>query len=85
MTASTFFRECVLTNRTTIVARRPASGDRKQLLYLVNKIGNNLNQIAHAANLAHVTGKVTEATYLSVLHQLQWTEMFLKGVLGRVD
>ncbi len=85
MNASEFFRECVLTNRTQIVARPQASGDRKQLLYAVNKVGNNLNQLAHAVNTAHMTERVSEATYLSVLDHLRWFQQYLKGMVDRVD
>ncbi|KWN79235.1 mobilization protein [Burkholderia ubonensis] len=85
LTPSEFFRQCVLTNRTQIIARARASGDRKQLLYAVNKIGNNLNQLAHGANTAHLAGRVSEVTYLSVLDHLQWIRQFLKGQLDRVD
>ena len=85
LTPSAFFRQCVLTNRTQIIAKPRASSDRKQLLYAVNKIGNNLNQLAHAANTAHVAGLVTEMTYCTVLDHLRWIEQFLKGLLERVD
>ncbi|KGV73979.1 plasmid mobilization protein [Burkholderia pseudomallei] len=85
LTPSEFFRKCVLTNRTQIIARAPASGDRKQLLYAVNKVGNNLNQLAHAVNTAHLAGRVSEVTYLSVLDHLQWFQQYLKGLLDHVD
>ncbi len=49
-TSSEYFRHCVLTNKTQIVARTKASADKKQLLYLYSKASNNLNQLAHRAN-----------------------------------
>ena len=85
LTPSEFFRRCVLTNETQIVVRQRASSDRRQLLYAVNKIGNNLNQLAHAANAARVAGTVSELTYLAVLDHLRWIGQFLKGLLDRVD
>jgi len=85
LTPSEFFRRCVLTNETQIVVRSRPSADRRQLLYAVNKIGNNLNQLAHAANSARVAGTVSELTYLAVLDHLRWIEQFLKGLLERVD
>lgn len=85
MTLSEYFRECVMTNRTQIVARKPLSQDRRMLLYAVNKAGNNLNQLAHAAHTAHLTGKVSEATYLAILDHLQWIEQFLTATLPYVD
>ncbi|WP_455289879.1 plasmid mobilization protein [Cupriavidus necator] len=85
LSPSEFFRQCVLTNRTTIVARRPASTDRRMMLYAVNKAGNNLNQLAHAANTANLTGKASEGTYLAILDHLQWIEQFMTALLGHVD
>ena len=57
LTPSDFFRECVLTNRTQIVARPKASGDTRRLLYLFNKAGNNMNQLAHRANADHLAAQ----------------------------
>ena len=53
---SEFFRECVLQNRTQIVARPKASPERGRLLYLFNKASNNINQLAHRANADHLAG-----------------------------
>lgn len=85
MSQADFLRECVLNNRTKVIARPAQSGDRKLLLYAINKIGNNLNQLAHAANAANLTGRVSEPTYRAILDHLQWVERYLTGILGRVD
>ncbi|MBK3786039.1 MobC family plasmid mobilization relaxosome protein [Paraburkholderia aspalathi] len=85
MKASEFFRECVLTNRTKIVARLPASADRKRILFVVNKAGNNLNQLAHVANTQQLTGKLSEATFAAIVEQLELVEQLLKAHLHRVD
>ena len=71
LTQSEFFRQAVLTNRTQVIARPKASDDRKRLLYVFNKISNNLSQLAHRANSEHVRGKLSEATYEQMLDQLQ--------------
>ena len=68
---SEFFRECVLQNRTQIVARPKASPERGRLLYLFNKASNNMNQLAHAANAAELAGTATPATYAGILAELQ--------------
>jgi hypothetical protein len=70
LSASDFFRELVLTNRTQVIARARPSADTTRLLFLVNKAGNNLNQLAHRANAAHQAGKVDEATYAGILSEL---------------
>jgi len=85
LTQSEFFRQAVLTNRTQIVARPVASVDRKRLLYVFNKTSNNLNQIAYRANAEHLRGKLSEATYVKLVEQLQMISRYLKVTLGKVD
>src|SRR5579864_4017052 len=85
MSASEFFRECVLTNRTKVVARLPASADRKRILFVVNKAGNNLNQLAHVANTQQLAGKLSESTLTALLEQLELVGQLLKAHLHRVD
>jgi len=85
MNSSQFFRECLLTNRTHIVARAPASTSLKRILYVINKAGNNLNQLANAVNTEHVAERLSEITFMSVLDSLQSIELLLKAHLSRVD
>jgi hypothetical protein len=85
MTQSEFFRECVLTNRTKVVARLPASADRKRVLFVVNKAGNNLNQLAHVANTQRLAGKLSESTFVAILDELELVSQLLKAHLYRVD
>jgi MobC-like protein len=84
MSQADFFRECVLTNRTTIVARAPASADRKRALFVLNKAGNNLNQIAHVLNAARLDKSATGQTYESALDALEQIELLLKAHLRHV-
>lgn len=69
-TASEFFREAVLANKTQVIARAAPSADKTRLLYLFNKASNNLNQLAHRANSDHRAGMLTEKTYASILAEL---------------
>lgn len=85
LTQSDFFRQCVMTNRTHVVARAPASTDRKRVLFFVSKASNNLNQLAHAVNSERLAGKVTEGTISSVLDSLHALELLLKAHLHSVD
>jgi hypothetical protein len=85
LTQSEFFRQAVLTNRTQVIARPKASGDRKRLLYIFNKTSNNLNQIAHRANSENVKGKLSEQTYEQILDQLQMIGRYLKATLAKVE
>ncbi len=78
LSQSEFFRQCVLTNRTTLIVdtRRPV------LLHAINKTGHSLNQLAAAVHAAHRSGQVSDASMLSVLDHLAWIELFLQGVMG---
>jgi hypothetical protein len=85
MSQSDFFRECVITNRTKVVARAPASADRKRILFVVNKTGNNLNQLAHVANTQQLAGRISETTFVAILDELELIHQLLKAHLHRVD
>jgi len=85
MSASEFFRDCVLTNRTRITARAPANADSKRALFVVNKSGNNLNQIAHVLNAARLDRSASESTYRAAIDALEGVELYLKANLRNVD
>ena len=85
LSPSDFFRECVLTNRTQIVARPKASADRRRLLFLVNKASNNINQLAHRANADHLAGTLSELKYEAILDNLELIARYMKATLGHVD
>ena len=78
---SEFFRECVLQNRTQIVARPKASPERGRLLYLFNKASNNINQLAHRANADHLAGVISEATYTRILADLHGLAHYMKAAI----
>ena len=82
---SEFFRECVLQNRTQVVARVPTSSDKRRLIYLFNKASNNLNQLAHTANAAELAGTVTPATYAGILTELQTLADLMKKAIRDAD
>jgi len=82
---SKFFRDAVLSNRTTVIARPRASGDKQRLLYLVNKASNNLNQVAHRAHTDHGSGSLDEAAYREILATLQQIACSLKSAADHVD
>jgi len=82
---SEFFRECVLQNRTQIVARAKASPERGRLLYLFNKASNNINQLAHRANSDHLAGVITAETYTRILADLHGLAHYMKAALKDAD
>ncbi len=82
---SAFFRDVVLTNKTQIVARAKASPERGRLVYLMNKASNNINQLAHRANVDHLAGLVSEATYIRILAELQALGHYMKSAVKDAD
>lgn len=64
--SSEFFRNAVLENKTEILHKE----DVQRLLFQLNKIGNNINQLAYRANLDNFEGKITDDTYRSILSGL---------------
>jgi len=85
LTKSEFIREYVLKNKTSVVARTSASQDKLKLIQLFNKAGNNINQLARSANIAHKSGRLSEETYLGILKELQHLSRYMKGSLNDVD
>lgn len=85
LSMSEFIREYVLLNKISVVARRPASGDKRKLLYLFNKAGNNINQLAKQVNVAHKAGAISEDTYSGILSELQHLSRYMKGCINDVD
>ncbi|MCP1121301.1 plasmid mobilization protein [Robbsia andropogonis] len=85
MSSSEFLRDCILTNRTEVVARPPVTAERRRIMYVINKTGNNLNQLAHVANTARLSGKLSETTFAAVADELEMITQLLKAHLYRVD
>lgn len=80
MTPAEYVRLVLVSNKTEIVVR-PASRDYDRLQYLVNKAGNNLNQLAHRAHVDHLAGTVSEKTYAGILAELQMLGRVLRATL----
>lgn len=85
MKRAEFMRDCVLTNRTTVIARPQASLEKTRMQFLFNKTSNNMNQIAHLMNSANVAGNLTDAHYQEALASLAHISKYLKSALNHVD
>lgn len=85
MKPSEFFRECVLGNKTQVIARPKPSAEKDRIIYLFNKASNNMNQLAHKANAAHLAGSVSENTYKAILAELQILAHFMKATIKNAD
>ena len=69
----------------TIVARPKMTGDKRRLLFLANKISNNINQLAHKVNSHHLSGLINDKTYEDVLRSLVITNKIMSGFINGVD
>ena len=89
---SDFFRDAVITNKTEVINTSPvkevvvhehrySAEDRKQhrqLIATINRVGNNINQLAHKANAAHLAGQLSDELFDRMLYELEIIETFLK-------
>lgn len=81
MKKSEFFREVFLNANVNITLKAAPSKDLEWLVFLFNKSSNNLNQIAHQINSAHLAGKVSERLYKAVNNALvDVRELLMAGI-----
>lgn len=82
-TKSEFFRDVFLSKQQninlTLNERKPV--DYYNILRVVNKSGNNLNQIAKSFNSAHIANIISERVYLKGLNLLVSINDHLKRAL----
>lgn len=82
---SQFFRECVLGNKTQVVARLTGSPDLKTLLFLFNKTSNNINQLAHRAHKDHLAGQLDNKAYREILYSLDSIASYMKVTMKNAN
>lgn len=63
---SQFFRDIALKNKTTVVRKE----DSIKIIYHHNKMGNNINQVAHGINKALLSGRISEELFVKFLGEL---------------
>jgi len=79
-TASAFLIESL--DKPVIEKSKPTNTkDLSKLLGSINKIGNNLNQIAHTLNIANSSNKLDDINYEDILNQLIILEYGLNNLL----
>ncbi|RJX65820.1 plasmid mobilization relaxosome protein MobC [Vibrio sinensis] len=83
LTKTEFFRRIFLNQEYTfnVNERRPVEYDK--LLFIFNKSGNNLNQIAHKLNSAYRGNVISEKVYIETLNNLISIERLLQGALNK--
>lgn len=81
---SEFFRQLFRDNKSKVVIseKKVATKDYNQYLHLVNKISNNINQLARLLNGAEKAGKATRQQYLTGLNNLNSIRLLLQSKLG---
>jgi hypothetical protein len=79
---SHFFREVVL-NKSPVF--QESSKDNERFLFIANKAGNNLNQVAFKLNSAYRRGIVSEQLYLKLLNPLASIRELLAAGIRYVD
>lgn len=89
LSQSEFFRRHVLSNTTTVIAKKaprqpPPSLEKKRMLYLVNTVSNNVNQLARRVNTDHLADKLDAVKYDQVLYELASISDLLRKVLANV-
>ena len=85
LSASEFFRQAVLANRTRIAPYRKPSPDIRRMLFLMNKTSNNINQLAHRAHVDHMAGVLSESIYTRILQDLETISRYVKAMVDRAD
>lgn len=76
-----WLEQAILANQTKIVERKKTSDDVRALVVQINRIGNNLNQIAHNLNTASLTGRLTPADCGEAIDKLDHLRALLNEVL----
>lgn len=80
-----FLRDCVLKNKTVVVAKPKASLEKSRMQFLFNKTSNNMNQIAHVLNSANLAGTVSNPLCEKTVASLEAIARYLKAALNHVD
>ncbi|MBI6621531.1 plasmid mobilization relaxosome protein MobC [Pseudomonas corrugata] len=81
---SEFFHELFikLKDKIVISERKVKTEDYSKYLFLVNKMSNNLNQIAKVLNSANKADKLSQRQLLNALNDLNSIRLILNGKLG---
>lgn len=76
-----WLEQAILANQTKIVERKKTSDDVRTLVVQINRIGNNLNQIAHNLNTASLIGKLSPSDCEEAIDKLDHLRALLNEAL----
>lgn len=85
MTASEFFRDVFLNAKVTFNVKEARPVDYHKLVFIYNKAGNNINQLAHKVNADHRRGIISETIHLKWLNKLASIESLLQAGISHAD
>ena len=63
LSAAEYFRRAILNDETVIQAVPKKSSIEKEVVFLVKKTSNNINQLSHAVNTAYLLGRISQSLY----------------------
>lgn len=81
LTTKEWLEQAILNNRTRIVERPKPSADLRSLATQINRMGNNLNQVAHTLNNAQLAGKLTRDQCLEAIERLDHIRALLNETI----
>lgn len=81
LSAAEYFRRAILQDETVIQAVAKKTPVEKALIFLVKQASNNINQIAHALNSAHLEGRISDDLYQRIEASLDMILRHLKATL----
>lgn len=79
LSESDWIRRAILANETTIVAVPLQTEPSRRLLFIISKVSNNLNQLAHVMNAARLKGVIDRDLCIELLTKLDLILRYLKA------
>lgn len=79
LTQSEFFRRAIIDNETTVVAVPVQSETDQRSLFIMSKVSNNLNQLAHVMNAARLKGIIDRELCTDLFAKLDLILRYLKA------
>lgn len=76
---SEYMRRAIIGDETTIVAAPVQTETSRRLLFIISKVSNNLNQLAHVINVARLKGVINRELYIELLTKLDLILRYLKA------
>ena len=85
LTQSELFRQFITKGKVTCKKKKYSDEDILFLISAINKVGNNLNQIALKLNIAHKRNELGEVEYDKILNELAGINYYLKQLLEKAE